>query len=139
MTSLDTYLIFDGNCAQAMKFYAEALGGDVEMLMTYGQSPVANECGADSAKRVMHARLRLGERILMASDCPVGQPYEGMRHMNLCLTLDTVDEAERIYEILRKDAEVRMALAPTFWAGAFAMLVDRFGTPWMINGAPATL
>ena len=139
MTALDPYLIFDGNCAQAMAFYAEALGGHIEMMMTYGQVPVANECTADSAERVMHARLRLGERSIMASDCPTGQPYDGMRHISLCLSFDSVAEAERIYDVLRQDGEVRMALTPTFWAGAFAMLVDRFGTPWMINGALAQL
>ena len=137
MTTLDPYLIFDGNCAAAMAFYAETLGGTIETLLTYGQSPVANECAVGSTERVMHARLRLADRCLMASDAPLGQPYDGMRHMSLCLSFDSVAEAERIYEILREGGEVRMALAQTFWAGAFAMLVDRFGTPWMINGALA--
>ncbi len=135
MTSLEPYLIFDGNCAQAMQFYAETLGGSIETLLTYAQSPLANECAAGSAERVMHARLRFGDHSLLASDCPLGQPYDGMRHMSLCLSFDTVAEAERSYEILRQDGELRMALTPTFWAGAFAMLVDRYGTPWMINGA----
>ena len=139
MTSLDPYVIFDGNCAQAMRFYAETLGGTIEAMLTYGDAPVADQCTAGNEERVMHARLRLGERVLMASDCPADQPYDGMRHMSLCLSFDTVAEAERIYEILRQDAELRMALTSTFWAGAFAMLVDRFGTPWMINGALANL
>lgn len=137
MNALAPYLIFDGNCADALAFYAETLGGEVEMLMTYGASPVANQCTPGSEQRVMHGRLRLGEQILMASDAPTGQPYDGMRHINLCLSYDTVEEASRIYERLRAGGETRMALTPTFWAGAFAMLVDRYGTPWMINGALA--
>lgn len=139
MISLDPYLIFNGNCAAAMNFYAQALGGKVEMMMNYGASPVANECATDSAERVMHARLRLGERSIMASDCPLGQPYDGMRSISVCLSYASVEEASRVYEVLREGGEVRMALAPTFWAGAFAMLVDRYGTPWMINGALADL
>jgi PhnB protein len=136
MTTLDPYLIFNGNCAEAMGFYAETLGGTIELMLTYGQSPVANECSADSADRVMHARLRLADRCVLASDAPVGQPYDGMRHVSLCLSFDDVAEAERIYASLSEGGEVRMALTPTFWAGAFAMLVDRYGTSWMINGAP---
>lgn len=139
MTSLDPYLIFNGNCGEAMRFYADRLGGSVEAMLTYGASPVANQCSAGSADRVMHARIRLGERSIMASDCPAEQVYEGMRNLSLCLSYDTVEEATRIYDILRRDGEVRMALTPTFWAGAFAMLVDRFGTAWMINGALAEL
>ena len=139
MTSLDPYLIFDGNCAEAMRFYAETLDGTIEALLTYGASPVADQCSANSADRVMHARMRFGDRSIMASDCPTDQPYDGMRHISLCLSFDTVEEATRIYDILRQDGELRMPLAPTFWAGAFAMLIDRYGTPWMINGALAQL
>ena len=139
MTSLAPYLSCNGNCAEAMRFYVETFDGTVETLLTYGASPVANECTADSAERVIHARLRCGERSIMAADCPLDQPYDGMRHISLCLSYDTVEEATRIYAILRQDGELRMALTPTLWAGAFAMLVDRYGTPWMINGALAQL
>lgn len=139
MQALDPYLIFDGNCAEAMTYYAGVLGGQVEMLMTYGASPVANQCTAASAERVMHARVRFGERSIMASDSPLEQPYEPMRSISLALTYGTVEEAQRVYDALREGGDVRMAMTPTFWAGAFAMLVDRFGTPWMINGALADL
>lgn len=137
MQSLDPYLIFNGSCAEAMAFYAQVLGGSVEMLLTYGASPVADQCTAGSADRVMHARVRFGERTIMASDSPLEQPYEPMRSVSLCLTYDSVEEARRVYDALGVGGEVRMAMTPTFWAGAFAMLVDRYGTPWMINGALA--
>lgn len=139
MTSLDPYLGFNGNCAEAMCFYVETFDRTVETLLIYGASSVANECTADSAERVMYARLRRSERSIMAADCPLDQSYDGMRHISLCLSYDTVEEATRIYAILRQDGELRMALAPTLWAGAFAMPVDRYGTPWMINGALAQL
>jgi PhnB protein len=135
MTALDPYLIFNGNCAEAMRFYADSLDGTLETLLTYGASPVAPDCPVGNAERVMHARVRFGDRSLMASDCPAGQPYDGMRHVSVCLTFETVEEATRVYDLLRQDGELHMAMAPTFWAGAFAMLVDRYGTPWMINGA----
>lgn len=64
----------------------------------------------------------------MASRCPTDQPYEGMRHISLCLSYDTVEQATRSYDILRQDGELRMALTPTFWAGAFAMLIDIYTT-----------
>ena len=95
MISLDPYLIFNGNCAEAMRFYVETFDGTVETLLTYGASPVANECTADSAERVIHARLRCGERSIMASDCPLDQPSDGMRHISLCLSYDKVEEATR--------------------------------------------
>jgi PhnB protein len=74
MPILDNYLFFNGDCAQAMRFYERTLGGKLEMMMTYGQSPQPEQCPAGSAERIMHARLALDGRALMASDVPPGQP-----------------------------------------------------------------
>ena len=74
MPVLDSYLFFNGNCAEAMRFYERVLGGKMEMMMTYGQSPQPEHCPAGSQDRIMHARLVLDGRALMASDTPASQP-----------------------------------------------------------------
>jgi PhnB protein len=135
MPILDSYLFFDGNCAQAMRFYERTLGGKLEMMMTHAESPVADQAPPGSADRIMHARLNVDGRALMASDAMPGQPYEGMTNFSLSLIYPTVAEAKRVFDALSEGGRVTMPFQKTFWAEAFGMLVDRFGTPWMINAA----
>jgi PhnB protein len=52
------------------------------------------------------------------------------------LQVDRPADADRIFDALADDGNVTMPLQPTFWAARFGMVVDRFGTPWMINCAP---
>ena len=137
MLQLDTYLIFDGNCADAMRFYERTLGGKLQ-LMTHGDSPMAAQTPPGSVNRIMHARLELDGRVLMASDSMVGHPYEGMKGFSLSLNYPTAAEAQRMFAALAEGGRTTMPIAKTFWAEAFGMLVDRFGTPWMVNGGMAS-
>ncbi len=132
MPQLDIYLIFDGNCADAMRFYQRVLGGKLDM-MTHAQSPMASQTPRGSEDRIMHARLDLGGRLLMASDAMVGQPYEGMKGFSLALAFDSQAEAKRVFDALADGGRVVMPLGETFWAAAFGMLVDRYGAHWMVN------
>jgi PhnB protein len=138
MPQLDVYLTFNGNCADAMRFYERTLNGKLEMLMTHAESPMAAQAPPGSADRIMHARLVIDGRVLMASDSMVGQPYEGMKGFSLSLIYPTAADARRVFDALAKGGQVHMPLQKMFWAEAFGMLVDRFGTPWMINGGMAS-
>jgi PhnB protein len=133
MPTLDAYVFFNGNCAEAMRFYERTLGGKLDM-MTHAQSPVADQVPPGSADRIMHARLTIDGRNLMASDSMVGQPYGGMKGFSLALAYPTAAEAKRVFDALAEGGQVTMPLQKTFWAEAFGMLTDRFGTPWMVNG-----
>ncbi len=137
MPQVDAYLIFDGTCAEAMRFYQRTLGGKLA-LMTHAESPIAAQTPPGSANRIMHARLDLDGRLLMASDSMVGQPYEGMKGFSLALMYPAVADAKRVFDALADGGKVTMPLQKTFWAEAFGMLVDRFGTPWMVNGGMAS-
>jgi PhnB protein len=126
------YLVFNGNCEQAFKFYEKLLGGKIIAMMKFAETPAAGQHGPDFRDKIVHARLSFGSNVLMASDAPQ-QHFEPMKGMSVTLNVDTPDEAERIYKPLSEGAEIKMALQETFWALRYAMLTDRFGTPWMIN------
>jgi PhnB protein len=136
MHQLNTYLFFDGNCADAMRFYERTLGGKLS-LMTHAESPMAAQTPPGSADRIMHARLDFDGGMLMASDWMAGQPYGGMKGFSLSLIYPTAAEARRMFDTLAQGGQVTMPMDKTFWAEAFGMLVDRFGTPWMVNGGMA--
>lgn len=134
MSQLNAYLFFDGDCADAMRFYERTLGGKLD-LITHAESPIAGETPPGSADRIMHARLAMDGGTLMASDSMAGQHYEGMHGFSLTLVYPTATDARRIFDALAQGGRVTMPIQKTFWAEAFGMLVDRFGTPWMVNGA----
>jgi PhnB protein len=133
MAHLDAYLFFDGTCAEAMRFYEKVLGGRIEMLQSYAESPAAGDVAPEKAHRIMHARLEIDGRALMASDAVSEDPFEGARGFALSLNYDSVDEGHRVFQALSEGGTVQMPMQQTFWAAAFGMLVDRFGTPWMVN------
>ena len=136
MPQLDAYLFFDGNCAEAMRFYERTLGGKIEMMMTHAESPMGAQASAGNADRIMHASLALDGRQLMASDAMAGEPYQGMKNFSLSLLYPTIAEARRVFDALSAGGRVTMPMEKTFWAEAFGMLVDRFGTSWMVSVAP---
>ena len=137
MHQLDVYLFFDGTCADAMRFYERTLSGKLS-LMTHAESPMAAQTPPGSANRILHARLELDGHVLMASDSMVGQPYEGMKGFSLSLTYPTAADAQKVFDALVQGGKVTMPMQKTFWAEGFGMLVDRFGTPWMVNGGMAS-
>ncbi|MHB8475833.1 MAG: VOC family protein [Steroidobacteraceae bacterium] len=129
------YLAFDGNCADAMRFYAKVLEGKLDML-TFGQSPMSEQTPKDALNRIMHARLALqGNGSLYAGDCPPGMPYQGIHGVSIALNYDAVALAERVFKALAADGgKVTMPFGPTFWAKGFGMVTDKFGCPWLVNG-----
>ena len=126
---LDIYLNYAGNCQQAFRFYAQHLGGRITMLMTHGQGPNAATLPAAQQSAILHARLELGDTVLMGADIPNSEP---MRSAYLTLRVDSEKEAERLYALLADGGQVFMAMEKTFFANRFAMLRDRFGTSWML-------
>ena len=129
---LNPYLVFNGQCEAAFKFYERCLGGKIETMMTHAGTPAEAHVPAEWHDKIMHARLAVGDEVLMGSDAPPGH-YEAPQGFSVSLQIKGVAEAERIFHALAADGTVRMPLQQTFWAARFGMLVDRFGIPWMVN------
>jgi PhnB protein len=140
MTQAIAYLAFNGNCAEAMRFYKKALDAKLELLISGADSPMADQIPKEFGDRIMHARLALpGGGTLYAGDCPPHLPYEGIKGVSITLDYDTVERAQQVFAALGEGGQVGMAMQPTFWAKSFGMLVDRFGTPWIVNGEPVPM
>jgi PhnB protein len=128
LMKLYTQLNFGGNCDEAFRFYAEHLGGEITMMMRRSEAPGA-PAGADDP--VIHARMNIGETVLIANDVP-SSTFQKMRSAYLYLSLDSADEVERVYALLGEGGEIFMPMEETFYATRFAMLRDRFGVSWTI-------
>ncbi len=134
---MNTYLFFDGRCEEAFTFYAKLFGGKIEAMLTHEGTPADGHVPAEWRKKILHARLVIGDNILTASDAP---PDRSQQPQGFYVNIGLTDgpEGERLFKALAEGGTVRMPFEKTFWAERFGMLVDRFGTPWMINcEAPA--
>ena len=129
---LNPYLTFDGECADALKFYERCLGGNIELMMTYGESPMAKQVPPDWGKKIIHATFALAGSTLGAADAMPGH-YQRPQGFFVTLNIDAPEEADRVFKALSEKGAVSMPVQETFWARRFGMFVDRFGTPWMIN------
>ena len=129
---VNAYLVFKGECEAAFKFYEKCLGGKIDMAMTHGDSPMAQQVPAEWHNKIMHARMTVGNTVLMGSDAPPDR-YEEPKGFSLSIGIKDPAEAERMFNELAAGGKVQMPLQQTFWAAKFGMLVDRFGIPWMIN------
>jgi PhnB protein len=128
------YLNFDGTCREAFEFYAQLLGGELEII-THGESPVADEVPPEMHDAILNAYLKAGDFEIMASDAPP-EHHQPMTGVYVSLHLGDPAEGERIWNALMEGGRVDMPYEPTFWAAGFGMGVDRFGTPWMVNVEP---
>ena len=128
---LEPYLSFDGNCAEAFKFYEKVLGAKIEGITTYADR--MKGCPPSDASKVMHGVLHLGSQVIRASDRRGEQPYEGIKGCWLSIDYPTAVAANQVFASLREGGTIAMAIDKTFWAVAFGMVTDRFGVPWMVS------
>lgn len=126
------YLHFKGECEAAFKFYESCLGGKIQAMMTFDGTPMASMITPEWRKKIIHARIDVGDRVLMGSDPPPDR-YQKPQGFSVNIDVKTPAEAERVFKALSGGGNVTMPLQQTFWAARFAMFTDRFGIPWMIN------
>jgi PhnB protein len=133
---LYTYLNYGGNCREAFEFYEQHLGGKITMLQKHGELPASIPGIPGWEDKVLHARMDLGETMLLGADIPPDR-FKPMRSAYLTLILDTPEETERLYALLSEGGEIFMKMEETIFANRFGMLRDRYGTSWMlINEKP---
>ena len=130
--NVNAYLHFNGNCAEAFKFYEKALGAKELMMMTYGESPSQPGMSPAMAKKIIHARIQVGNTLLMGSDAPP-ERFHKPQGFAVSIGCDKPEEADRIYNALSAGGQATMPIQKTFWAERFGMFTDKFGIAWMIN------
>ncbi len=129
---LNPYLLFNGQCEEAFKFYAQCLGAKIIAMTPHAGTPAEQQTPPEWRDKILHARMELNGTALMGSDAPP-QHYQVPKGFSVSLMLKDPAEADRIFAALSENGKVGMPIQKTFWATRFAMLTDRFGIPWMIN------
>lgn len=130
---LNAHVAFDGGCREAFELYERCLGGKILTMLTYGESPMAEQVPAEWRSKILHATLTLdGNIVLFGADAMPNQ-YQPPRGFHLALGVQDPAETKRVFGQLAENGTVQMPLQKTFWAVLFGMLTDRFGVSWEIN------
>lgn len=136
--SVTPYLFFDGCSEEAIDFYKQALGAEVEMLMRYEDSPdplPPEMVPPGNENKVMHACIRINGAPVMVSDggCGNATKFDGF---SLSVNAQDEAEADRLFDALSQGGTVNMPMGETFFAKRFGMVADKFGVGWMIIVEP---
>jgi PhnB protein len=126
------HLNFNGNCAEAFRFYAETLGGRIVFSLTYGESPAGPQTSAGFRDKIIHSRLDFGAQYLLGCDAPPDR-FQAPQGVSIMAGIDEPEDAERAFKALSAGGTITMPIQETFWAKRFGMCTDRFGIPWMVN------
>jgi len=134
---IEPYLFFNGRCEEAVKFYQQALGAELQFMMRYKESPEPLSPGMTPPNwgdKIMHASMKIGSTVLMASDgCGEKMAFEGF---SLSISVPNEPDADRVFAALSGGGQVRMPLGKTFWSPRFGMVQDKFGVGWMVSVNP---
>jgi PhnB protein len=131
---LNSHLHFSGQCEEAFKYYEKVLSGKIQGLFRYEGAPgtEGQQVPESWRNKVMHATMAIGDQLLMGMDAPP-ERFHKPQGFHVNIGVKDVAEGKKIFEALSENGNVVMPFGPTFWSPGFAMFVDRFGTPWMVN------
>lgn len=129
---INVHLAFPGNCREAMAFYADLTGGQLEAMIPFRDTPAAEDVPPERRDDIIHASLNLRGRRLMGADM-AGDCYQAPQGAQVHLEYDSLEQADRVFQGLAEGGEVIMPFEQTFWAYRFGMARDRFGVQWMIS------
>jgi len=137
MTTVNTYLTFNGNCEKAFNFYKSAFGTEIEHISKFKDMPPSPEFEVleDDKEKVMHVSLPVGNTVLMGSDTS-GEWVKNFKQGNnfsVSINTDSKDEADRLFKVLSENGQVMMSMEKTFWGSYFGMFTDQFGIQWMVS------
>jgi PhnB protein len=133
MKNLVPHITFNGDCEQAVNFYKNALGGEIEFIMTYKGSPMEEQVPEDYGLKIMHSTFAADGIRFMAADSMPGHEVPGESNIDLSIDFDSKEEQAEAFRKLSEGGQVLMPLQDVFWGSHFGMVQDRFGIKWMLN------
>lgn len=125
------YLTFNGNCEVALKFYAKTFGGKILGMQRFSESPM--DVPKAFGKRVLHASLKFGDNVIMASDSMPANEVAYTSGIHLSIDIKDVKKLNSIFKKMSAGGKITMPLQDTFWGARFGMCVDKYGIGWMFN------
>ena len=131
---LEMFINFNGNCREAVEFYAKTFKSTVNNLMTYGDAPSdpSHRMPEADKNRVMYAGIPFGGMTVMFMDYPSGMDVVIGDNIQPTISTDDKDEITRIFDEFKEGGEVYVELGQTFFSEWYGMVKDKYGVTWQI-------
>jgi len=136
MTAVSPYLNFNGITEEAFSFYKSVFGGEFLTLVRFRDNPGCGDIVEADKDRIMHIALPIGNgTVLMATDSleSMGQKLSLGNNFYICLSPDTKEEADRLFNGLSGGGKVEMPIQDMFWGDYWGSFADKFGVQWMVS------
>ncbi|WP_291967514.1 VOC family protein [Maribacter sp.] len=127
---IQAYLAFNGNCQEALSFYANLFNADIKNKQTYEDKKI--DVPSSFRQKLQHAELKGKGVHFMAYDAAPDTPLNNGNQINMSVDLDTMDEGKQIFEELSNEGQIHHEFREREW-GYFGRCTDRFGIGWMVN------
>lgn len=132
MTQINAYIHFNGQCREAMEFYKECMGGQLQ-LQTVGDSPMAGQSPAAIQQQILHGSLTKGSLVLMGTDMVGPNGHIVGNNVNLSLSCSSEEEINEFFTGLSAGGKIIHPLKLAFWGALFGVFTDKYGIEWMLN------
>lgn len=137
MSVINPYLNFNGNTEEVFNFYKSVFGGEFAMVMRYDGAPGCEDMPETEKDKIMHIALPIGSTMLMGTDMPEAmEKVKAGTNTSLCISVDSREEADRVFNGLSKGGTVTMPMEDMFWGDYFGAFIDKFEISWMISYDP---
>ena len=137
MTTVSTYLNFNGDCEEAFNFYKSIFGGEFIYIGRFGDMPAGDGYAIPDAdkNKVMHVSFPIGSTLLMGGDAGGDWAPTIVKGNNFSISInaESREEADRLFDGLSAGGKVTMPMENTFWGAYFGMFTDKFDVNWMVN------
>ncbi|MDR3544109.1 MAG: VOC family protein [Desulfosporosinus sp.] len=132
---VEVFVNFDGNCREAVEFYAEVFKTEKQRIMLFGDGPPNSEFPfpEEAKSLVMHTQLNINGSNVMFSDIPPGMPFVKGNNLSLVILSKNKDEIRASFNKLKDGGTVGMELQETFWSKLYGFVTDKFGVGWQFN------
>lgn len=133
--AVEVYINFNGNCREAVEFYAQVFGTEKPHIFTFGDMPPNPEFALpkEAQNLVMHTRLNINGSNVMFSDVCPGMPYVPGNNISLTIVSKDMNEIISLFDKLKEGGTIGMKLQETLWSKCYGYVTDKFGTPWQLN------
>lgn len=138
MTTVNVYLHFNGDCAEAFTFYKSVFGGEFAYIGRFNEMPPQEGMSMSEAdgNRIMHVSLPISaETMLLGSDTggEWAAHFKAGNNFSVSVNAESQEEADRLFNGLSAGGQVTLPMSKTFWSPYFGMFADKFGINWMIG------
>jgi PhnB protein len=132
---VNIYINFNGNCREAVQFYADVFNTESPRIMSFGDAPPNpnHPLPEDAKALVMHSELNISGTRMMFSDVFPGMPFVEGNNISLTVVSSNIDDVKSQFDKLKVGGKVEMELQETFWSKCYGNLTDKFGIKWQLS------